>query len=182
GLLQCYDIPDAKNNAKHMDGIILVSHKLKMLSFIYLCYDVKYDKYDPMLLYTSFNSNIVKWKRWYANVLSESKSIEWLALVPNECFAKYSIAFYNARFDVDIYPYEICFNAEEHHKNELFRENIDVDIRVSQIEEHIERCNEKMRNIQNEIRDFNNNIDELKDGLEDYADKLYISRIDSDLR
>ena len=157
-------------------GIALVSHKLKMLSFLYACNDVcnKNNDYASLWLYGDYTR---MWENW-SKIVDDDHVSE--GFFPNAIHARYWPMFELSKHD-NVYAYEVCLNVEDHYKNDLFYEKISISQDISTLEDSIRSANHIISNMQTKIEMFTSQIEEKHDALKKYEVDLYTSRVESEL-
>lgn len=161
----------------NLHGIVLVSHKLKMVSFVRSCGDTtqKLERHYALWFHATMQSNA--WQEWSGCV----KSIqEFPHFIPNNLHASYSRLFSIPRAS-DVYPYEICLDIEDHFKNELLYEKICVDREIYKLNDTIERVKSEIKKKQQDLVALEKNILDVKSSLSKYEVDLYASRVQVDL-
>ena len=167
-----FNYDEKRTNVKNLNGIALVSHKLKMLSFIWLCQDVDDD--SSYALWT-YGDDIHSW-------LSATNYRILPELYPNSLHYGYKTLFnFDQCINTDIYKYngnanlcEICLSIEDHYRYDFLREKCVV-------ETNINDCTESIEEYKNDIKALKQTINECKENLKKYEIDLYASRIDADL-
>jgi hypothetical protein len=158
------------------DGIALVSHKLKMLSFLFACNDSSSEDINYLSLWL-YSEYVKRWKRW-SKMFDDSHEVE--LFFPNVVHAKYNAIFELSIHD-NVYAYEVCLNVEDHYKNDLFYEKIVHDQDVEGLEDSIYAFNDAIEDMKAKIEKLTSQIEKTHDSLKNYEVQLYTSRVESEL-
>lgn len=166
---------DGHSWCKDVSGIVIVSHKLKMLSFMRACSN--FSKTAPYA--ALWHENTVYAKNWlyWSNSISNNENCPYMK--PNSLHMNYRSIFYNRHRDV--YVAEICTSIEDHYKNDLFHERIAVENQIGDLEYSIDSAKTIISNMQKKIASLESTISNARDSLEKYEVDLYASRVNSDL-
>lgn len=165
-------------------GIVLVSHKKKILSFVRWCEDFSA---NGMLMHGAFWFNcwkdiIREWMIWARDVCTV-ENMDYISMtdtMPNSMHSKYRDLCIDLTSPI-VQPSELCLSVEDHFKNELFRHKVFIENHIAGIKSEIEAS---INRIEDEKLSINRNyesIEKLKSSLAKYEDDLYVSRVGADL-
>ena len=160
-----------------LSGIVIVSHKLKMLSFLWACYD-PIDQDDE---YLALWFNLERAAQWafLVRFLDESRSVP--IFHPNALHSNYGSAF-ACRRSSSIYPWELCLNIEDHWKNELLYDKVCMCNEIDQYKSSISSAKSIIASQEKKILEFNNKIENRIQNFEKYKTDIYKFRVDAELQ
>lgn len=158
-----------------LTGVVLVSHKLKMMSFLYACYDFENNEYD-----LSFWLECYKTSQWLEYIDDKIDSYPSPNFTRNPMHANYKSIFQLSKNSC-FFPWEICLSIEDHWKNELLYEKVCAYNDVSQMKKSISSAKILISNVEKKIDNLAKDIEDRKRELEKYKIDLYTSRVDGDL-
>lgn len=161
---------------KEADGIVIVSHKLKMLSFMRACSN--FSKEAPYIALWNENTMLAHCWLYWSSILPADENCPYVK--PNGLHKNYKSIFCNRHNDV--YVAEVCTSIEDHYKNDLFHEQIVVDNQVDDLKHSIESAKTIISNMQKKISSLESTISNARNRLKKYEVDLYVSRVNGDLR
>lgn len=184
GLFQAYPIVDGEGSSKFFattwstikpTGIVVVSHKLKMLSFVWACFDRDSQSSMPALWMPG--TRTTHWASW----LYAARPYEPLPdIINNAIYSKY-ISIFRPRRSFSSIAYEMCIDIDSHYRNALFYEKISSENEISGLMCSIKSAQYIMASQQKKIDDFNGRIASIESSLKKYEVDLYASRVASDI-
>ena len=159
-----------------LSGIVIVSHRLKMLSFLWACYDPIDQDEEHLALWF----NLKRATQWanLVNFLDESR--ECPIFHPNPLHSSYYSAF-ACRRGRGIAPWEICLSIEDHWKNELLHSKVCMMRTIEQVNLDILSAKTIIARQEKEIQKCNNMIAAKIQDFEQYKIDVYKSKVDADL-
>lgn len=165
-------------------GIVLVSHKKKILSFVRWCEDFSA---NGMLMHGAFWFNcwkdiIREWMIWARDVCTV-ENMDYISMtdtMPNPMHSNYRDLCISLT-SADVQPSELCLSVEDHFKNELFRHKVFIENRIASINDKIEASRRNIEDEKHYISQCYESIESLKSSLAKYEDDLYVSRVGADL-
>lgn len=158
-------------------GIVLVSHKLKSLTFLYACYDI--DSVDLDVSLFSIGDKSTKWAAWHMQNANDENQL--LSFCPNRLHANYTqILDYKGLNSIGTFT-GICFDVDDYIKDLLLFEKICAENEIEGLHASISSAQYVINNQQSKIQELNNRIDSIHSDLEKYKVNLYASRVNADL-
>ena len=159
-----------------LSGIAIVSHRLKMLSFLWACYDpIDQDEEHLALLF-----NLERATQWASLVKFIDESRECPIFNPNHLHTSYDYAF-ACRRGRGVAPWEICLSIEDHWKNELLYSKVRMTQTIKQVNLDILSAKTIIARQEKEIQKLNDVIDAQIQDFEKYKIDIYKSKVDADL-
>lgn len=155
-----------------LGGIALVSHKLKMLSFIWACYSL--NSQDEHVAFIAHTHRAVQWA--YA-----SKSLNKDYYIPDIRPNNFHIGYKEAFTCSYVCPWEICLSIDDHWKNELLYENVNMNRTIELKEISIAYAKEAIANEERRIAEYNQQIEEQQQAFEKFKTDIFKSRVDAEL-
>ena len=159
-----------------LSGIAIVSHRLKMLSFLWACYDPIDQNEEHLALWF----NIERATQWANLVGFIDESRECPIFHPNPLHASYYNAF-ACRRGRGVAPWEICLSIEDHWKNELLHSKVRMMQTIKQVNLDILTSKTIIARQKKEIQKLNDVIDSQIQDFEKYKIDVYKSKVDADL-
>ena len=159
-----------------LSGIVIVSHRLKMLSFLWACYDPIDQDEEHLALWF----NLERATQWASLVGFIDAPRECPIFHPNPLHASYDYAF-ACRRGRDVAPWEICLSIEDHWKNELLYSKVRMTQTIKQINLDILSAKTIIARQEKEIQKLNDMIDAQIQDFEKYKIDVYKSKVDADL-
>lgn len=160
-----------------LSGIAIVSHRLKMLSFLWACYDPIDRDEEHLALW--FNLERATQWAYLVRFLDESRGS--ILFHPNALHANYGCAFASHRLR-DVAPWEICLSLEDHWKNELLHSKVCTQYDINLFNSSISCAQSTIASQEKKILEFNNMIDARIQDFEQYKIDMYKSKVDAELR
>ena len=160
-----------------LSGIVIVSHRLKMLSFLWACYDPIDQDEEHLALWF----NLERATQWASLVGFIDESRECPIFHPNLLHASYYNAFV-CRRGRGVAPWEICLSIEDHWKNELLYSKVRMTQTIKQVNLDILSAKTIIARQEKEIQKLNNVIDDHIKDFEKYKIDIYKSKVDAELR
>lgn len=162
--------------AEKLSGIVIVSHRLKMLSFLWACYDPIDQDEEHLALWF----NIERATQWAYLVKFLDESRGSILFHPNPLHANYDYVF-ACRRGCCVAPWEICLNIEDHWKNELLYSKVCTQYDIKQFNSSISSAQSIIASQEKKILEFNNMIDARIQDFEQYKIDMYKSKVDAEL-
>lgn len=159
-----------------LSGIVIVSHRLKMLSFLWACYDPIDQDEEHLALWF----NLERATQWANLVKFIDESRECSIFHPNPLHANYDYAF-ACRRGCCVAPWEICLSIEDHWKNEILYKKVCTQLYIDQFNSSISSAQSIIASQEKKILEFNNMIDARIQDFEQYKIDMYKSKVDADL-
>ena len=153
-----------------LSGIAIVSHRLKMLSFLWACYDPIDQDEEHLALWF----NLERATQWASLVKFLDESRECPIFHPNNLHSSYYSAF-ACRRGSSIAPWEICLSIEDHWKNELLYSKVRMTQTIKQVNLDILSAKTIIARQEKEIQKLNDVIDAQIQDFEKYKIDIYIS-------
>lgn len=160
-----------------LSGIVIVSHRLKMLSFLWACYDPIDQDEEHLALWF----NLERATQWASLVKFLDESRECPIFHPNNLHSSYYSAF-ACRRGRGIAPWEICLSIEDHWKNEILYKKVCTHLDVDQLNSSILSLKSMIDRQEKKILEFNNMIDAQIQEFEQYKIDVYKSKVDAELQ
>ena len=155
-----------------LSGIALVSHKLKMLSFIWACYSL--DDQDEHVAFIAHTHRAVQWAY-------TSKSLNEDYYTPDIQPNDFHIGYIEAFACNYVCPWEICLSIDDHWKNELLYENVNMNRIIEMKEIGIARAKKAIVNEERRIAEYSQQIEEQQQAFEKFKTDIFKSRVDAEL-
>ena len=159
-----------------LSGIVIVSHKLKMLSFLLACYDPIDQDEEHLALWF----NLERATHWASLVKFLDESRKYMIFRPNNLHANYDYAF-ACRRGCCVAPWEICLNIEDHWKNEILYKKVCTQLDIDQLNSSILSLKSMIDRQEKKILEFNNRIDTQIQDFEKYKIDVYKSKVDANI-
>lgn len=170
GLFNRFFMPMDKSD--RLSGLVLVSHKLKMLSFVYACNESD-DDHLAMWFYTS------KLAKWIDSDFAMHDAYPNPIMFPNRMHTAYKAVFSQSYV---VIPWEICLSIDDHWKNELLYDKVCMSNDIKLFRMNIDTAKDAINRAEQLIAENNNHIEARMQDFEKYKDQLYASRIEADLQ
>ena len=160
-----------------LSGIVIVSHRLKMLSFLWACYDPIDQDEEHLALWF----NLERATQWASLVKFLDESRECPIFHPNNLHSSYYSAF-ACRRGSSIAPWEICLSIEDHWKNEILYKKVCTQLNIDQLNSGILSLKSIIDRQEKKILEFNNRINTQIQEFEQYKIDIYESKVNAELQ
>ena len=160
-----------------LSGIVIVSHRLKMLSFLWACYDPIDQDEEHLALWF----NLKRATQWASLVNFLDESRECPIFHPNPLHSSYYSSF-ACRRGRGIAPWEICLSIEDHWKNELLHSKVRMMRTIEQVNLDILSAKTIIARQEKEIQKCNNMIAAKIQDFEQYNIDIYESKVNAELQ
>ena len=160
-----------------LSGIVIVSHRLKMLSFLWACYDPIDQDEEHLALWF----NLKRATQWASLVNFLDESRECPIFHPNPLHSSYYSAF-ACRRGSSIAPWEICLSIEDHWKNEILYKKVCTQLDIDQLNSSILSLKSMIDRQEKKILEFNNRINTQIQEFEQYKIDIYESKVNAELQ
>ena len=172
GLSRFFDV-ESRNDCI-FDCIVIVSHKIKQLSILYV-FSCPRNSHFAMLMN---NTRCYELKEAFGKDYNIINSLR-CPLQPNRLHCHYSTAFKMP--DYMMQPYEICLNIEDHFQNEIFFQHAYVANSIAYLNDDIVESNKSIAQLEKRILSDKEQIEQLRKSNDKFETDLYMSRIQWDL-
>ena len=172
--LQKFFMPSCMHDS--LSGAVIVSHKLKMLSFLRACYDPDGNE-DIFSLWFNYDK-LVEWDSAFG-IRNDTSPIP--IFHPNLMYASYNDAFGFWKIS-SIVPWAICLSIDDHWNNELLLSKAYMHNAISRFKKDISTAYSIIAAQKQNIAVLNTMIDDCQQDFEKYKTDIYACRVESELR